>query len=117
MAVAFPSTLGTSDTPVTLVEYFWVGGNGIDIRSKGCVSRPIVASHCRPVLRGSKSSMPCLVCARIQISLWRRRVLLFAVESVEQIPNWNYDGSSTGQAPGHDSEVILKCVLQGRFSA
>lgn len=26
----------------------------------------------------------------------------------EELPEWNYDGSSTGQAPGHDSEVILK---------
>jgi len=24
------------------------------------------------------------------------------------LPEWNYDGSSTGQAPGHDSEVIIK---------
>ncbi len=28
--------------------------------------------------------------------------------SVESIPKWNFDGSSTGQAPGDDSEVILK---------
>jgi len=25
----------------------------------------------------------------------------------EDLPIWNYDGSSTGQAPGHDSEVLL----------
>ena len=30
--------------------------------------------------------------------------------SVEQLPIWNYDGSSTGQAPGKDSEVYLKPV-------
>jgi glutamine synthetase len=24
-----------------------------------------------------------------------------------KLPKWNYDGSSTGQAPGEDSEVIL----------
>jgi glutamine synthetase len=29
-------------------------------------------------------------------------------QSVDQLPKWNYDGSSTGQAPGDDSEVILK---------
>jgi len=28
--------------------------------------------------------------------------------SLEQLPDWNYDGSSTGQAPGDDSEVIIK---------
>jgi glutamine synthetase len=25
----------------------------------------------------------------------------------EELPVWNYDGSSTGQAPGHDSEVFI----------
>lgn len=29
-------------------------------------------------------------------------------ESVDALPKWNFDGSSTGQAPGDDSEVILK---------
>lgn len=29
---------------------------------------------------------------------------------VEELPYWNYDGSSTGQAEGHNSEVILKPV-------
>jgi len=28
-------------------------------------------------------------------------------ESPETLPKWNFDGSSTGQAPGDDSEVIL----------
>lgn len=28
-------------------------------------------------------------------------------KSVDELPHWNYDGSSTGQAPGHDSEVYL----------
>ncbi|OQS01187.1 glutamine synthetase [Achlya hypogyna] len=28
--------------------------------------------------------------------------------SVEELPIWNFDGSSTGQAPGQDSEVMLK---------
>jgi len=31
-------------------------------------------------------------------------------KSVETLPIWNYDGSSTGQAAGHDSEVLLKPV-------
>jgi len=29
-------------------------------------------------------------------------------ESIETLPKWNFDGSSTGQAPGDDSEVILR---------
>jgi glutamine synthetase len=28
--------------------------------------------------------------------------------AVESLPRWNFDGSSTGQAPGDDSEVILR---------
>jgi len=32
------------------------------------------------------------------------------VTAVDELPSWNYDGSSTGQAPGEDSEVILKPV-------
>lgn len=30
------------------------------------------------------------------------------VTDPSKLPDWNYDGSSTGQAPGDDSEVILK---------
>jgi glutamine synthetase len=30
--------------------------------------------------------------------------------SVDDLPIWNFDGSSTEQAPGHDSEVLLKPV-------
>jgi glutamine synthetase len=32
------------------------------------------------------------------------------VSSLDDLPVWNYDGSSTGQAPGKDSEVYLKPV-------
>jgi len=32
------------------------------------------------------------------------------VKSLKDLPIWNYDGSSTGQAPGKDSEVYLKPV-------
>jgi glutamine synthetase len=28
-----------------------------------------------------------------------------------QLPNWDFDGSSTNQAPGHDSDVILRPVV------
>jgi len=32
------------------------------------------------------------------------------VKSLDQLPVWNYDGSSTNQAPGRDSEVYLNPV-------
>lgn len=38
----------------------------------------------------------------------KTRTLTFIPKSPEDLPEWNYDGSSTGQAPGHNSEVILK---------
>ncbi|TYI11783.1 hypothetical protein ES332_A09G230900v1 [Gossypium tomentosum] len=60
-------------TPYTdkiIAEYIWIGGTGIDMRSKSrTISKP--------------------------------------VEHPSELPKWNYDGSSTGQAPGEDSEVIL----------
>jgi len=38
----------------------------------------------------------------------KTKTLDFKPTSPSQLPEWNYDGSSTGQAPGHDSEVIIK---------
>ncbi|GMN46563.1 hypothetical protein TIFTF001_015747 [Ficus carica] len=59
-------------TPYTnniIAEYIWIGGSGIDVRSKArTISKP--------------------------------------VEHPSELPKWNYDGSSTGQAPGEDSEVV-----------
>ncbi|PQQ15455.1 glutamine synthetase nodule isozyme [Prunus yedoensis var. nudiflora] len=63
--------LNISDyTEKIIAEYIWIGGSGIDIRSK---ARTLPAPVCDP----------------------------------SKLPKWNYDGSSTGQAPGKDSEVIL----------
>mmetsp|Transcript_15765 Transcript_15765/g.31719 ORF Transcript_15765/g.31719 Transcript_15765/m.31719 type:complete len:350 (-) Transcript_15765:309-1358(-) len=36
------------------------------------------------------------------------RTMFKPVADATELPEWNYDGSSTGQAPGQDSEVILK---------
>jgi hypothetical protein len=37
----------------------------------------------------------------------KSRTLSKMPEKPEDLPHWNYDGSSTGQAPGTDSEVYL----------
>jgi len=40
----------------------------------------------------------------------KTKTLTKKVTSVDELPIWNFDGSSTGQAPGDDSEVLLKPV-------
>jgi glutamine synthetase len=57
-------------TEKIIAEYIWIGGSGMDMRSKA-------------------------------------RTLSGPVSDPKKLPKWNYDGSSTDQAPGDDSEVIL----------
>lgn len=38
------------------------------------------------------------------------RTLSKKVDSLDDLPEWNFDGSSTNQAPGHDSDVYLRPV-------
>jgi glutamine synthetase len=40
----------------------------------------------------------------------KSKTLDFIPNDINQIPQWNFDGSSTGQAEGDDSEIILKPV-------
>ncbi|KAF3794966.1 hypothetical protein EJ110_NYTH04674 [Nymphaea thermarum] len=60
----------TESTEKIIAEYIWIGGSGMDMRSKA-------------------------------------RTLPGPVTDPSKLPKWNFDGSSTGQAPGDDSEVIL----------
>ncbi|KAM7479610.1 hypothetical protein LguiA_027823 [Lonicera macranthoides] len=63
--------LNLSDSSDKIIaEYIWIGGSGMDLRSKA-------------------------------------RTLPGPVSDPSKLPKWNYDGSSTGQAPGEDSEVII----------
>jgi hypothetical protein len=41
----------------------------------------------------------------------KTRVLSKAPKSLEDLPKWNYDGSSTEQAPGRCSRVQHTCML------
>ena len=66
-----------------ILEYIWVGGHD-EIRSKTKVmktEKPDYTLGFNPELGTFKNL---------------------------KLPDWNFDGSSTGQADGHDSEVILK---------
>jgi len=38
----------------------------------------------------------------------KTKIINYNVDFVNDLPNWNFDGSSTGQSQGNDSEVILK---------
>jgi len=40
----------------------------------------------------------------------KTRTIFKEPKSVEDLPEWNFDGSSTGQAPGEDSDVYLRPV-------
>ena len=59
-------------------EYIWVGGDG-ELRSKTRIFKNYSGTPSIP-----------------------------EVNSLSNLPVWNYDGSSTNQAPGNDSEVLLK---------
>ena len=83
-----------------LVEYVWVGGSGRDLRSKTYEAVPCPAREMPPfACLTNRTWLPPRACSKV-------------VEEVptkpEDLPIWNYDGSSTGQAPGHDSEVLIK---------
>lgn len=71
-----------------LAEYIWIGGSGTDIRGKTFVFYRFLS---------------------FLTSI--RKVLDAVPASVDDLPVWNYDGSSTGQAPGHDSEVLIKYTI------
>ncbi|XP_062212203.1 glutamine synthetase root isozyme 2-like [Phragmites australis] len=60
----------SDSTGKIIAEYIWVGGSGMDVRSKA-------------------------------------RTLSGPVDDPSKLPKWNFDGSSTSQATGDDSEVIL----------
>ena len=68
----------------TRLEYIWVGGNQ-ELRSKVKVTN--ILKYCKDLSNKTQG--------------------LFTIHN---IPIWNFDGSSTGQATGKDSEVILKPI-------
>ena len=94
-----------------LAEYVWCDGNGI-FRSKSRVlyENPLYYTDMlttSPKLhagRGIGSPGVAQGCARGKIKSSDMGVL------VDIYPEWSYDGSSTGEASGKDSEVLLKPV-------
>eukprot|EP01138_Halocafeteria_seosinensis_P000843 gb/GECG01000866.1/.p1 GENE.gb/GECG01000866.1/~~gb/GECG01000866.1/.p1 ORF type:complete len:358 (+),score=42.05 gb/GECG01000866.1/:1-1074(+) len=72
-STVYRAYMGLEQGDSVLAEYVWIGGTGMDLRSK-------------------------------------TRTLGFSPQKPEDLPLWNFDGSSTGQASGNDSEVILRPV-------
>lgn len=48
-----------------------------------------------------------MVNVKLVVSISYKQTLPEPVTDPAKLPKWNYDGSSTGQASGEDSEVIL----------
>ena len=76
-----------------IIEYIWLGGKN-ELRSKTRVlDESIIQIYSQP-------------------SDERTESLLLKKDNEPDVyvhvPHWNYDGSSTGQASGEDSEVIIK---------
>ncbi|EAT78250.2 hypothetical protein SNOG_14379 [Parastagonospora nodorum SN15] len=88
-----------------IAEYVWIdGSNGIRSKSKAASLRTNTAAIC--------AEIHILVCIQ-QLGVARvvgRLTLDKKVEKVEELPEWNFDGSSTGQAPGDNSDVYLRPV-------
>ena len=78
---------------IVVAEYIWIGGNG-ELRSKA------------RTLYIYKSS------AKTDDYQHQHQHQNTTDYNLKDIPHWNYDGSSTGQAAGRDSEVIIRpCSL------
>ena len=47
----------------------------------------------------------------LSLTLIFNQTLPNKITDVNQLPNWDFDGSSTNQAPGHDSDISLRPVV------
>lgn len=79
------------------MQDWWVG-NGFEKQSEGerFFSLLILLNYGSLVIGVSLS-----------VLLYFQQTFPGPVTDPAELPKWNYDGSSTGQAPGDDSEVIL----------
>ncbi len=85
---------------IVIAEYVWIGANN-ELRSK---SRTLYLNH-------SDMNLPRTQC-------YYNSNLIY-LPKVSSLPDWNYDGSSTNQATGDNSEVIIKpqAVFKDPFRA
>lgn len=65
----------------------------------------LLTAHSRSILAASSHLPASQSCSKTRT--WTKSE---PPKDVSELPVWNFDGSSTGQAPGHDSEVLLKPV-------
>jgi len=93
--------MSTSET-ILCAEYVWIGVKG-ELRSKTKVI------NSPTLLQGYSARSLTAWPPPADIGLrWSPTDLLYAIAAPESFPIWNFDGSSTNQATGEDSEVILK---------
>jgi glutamine synthetase len=87
---------------ILCAEYVWIGVKG-ELRSKTKVINSPTS------LQGYDARALTAWPPPAEIGLrWSPTDLLYAAATPESFPIWNFDGSSTNQATGEDSEVILK---------
>jgi len=96
--------------------------SGSAISGVAAMRNPLAASQRSKAARNAASGLSAMQMKKVKAEyIWvggrggggddyrsKTRVLDSMPASVADLPLWNYDGSSTGQAPGKDSEVFLK---------
>jgi glutamine synthetase len=80
--------------------FAWPGNSSSHARA--CHSRPQDVIQLEYVWQGGMSKTD----LRSKTRTWTKAT----APTLADLPVWNFDGSSTGQAPGHDSEVLLRPV-------
>ena len=112
-----------------MAEYVWIGGTGA-VSEREAFSFFLASPPGSAAVERERKSLTRFPCPLLPASLFsppssllplfslfslpppqdlrcKSRTLDFIPKAPADLPKWNYDGSSCGQAPGDDSEVFL----------